>query len=395
MRLYRYDYRARQLQEMTTSHLLFDSHISSLNWSANGQYLAVGKIRSNGVHQVELYQLGDLENLYLVNGYTLDADVLHLSWGHESPHLAIGSEHGTCTLALDNGLFTLRDVKLCLNSTVQLNISGQIEGRCVINGGGHILDLSTCGSLHIQPGATLVLEDMIVKGCKQETIHCVDETSELLLRDVIWVQECPITFSQGTMRIENEVKMRGDATITYQSSRPITIMPHATFNIDRGITISYESFNREQPQLFTFMDEASRLILRNAALHVSSMGLVFTQGNVVIEGDVSFASDPGKGITFGVGDESCDCTVEIRSGATLTISKGSLHYKNKSKESLITGNASSCLYICSGVKLCLFQPLNIGSGLVLFEKNATLIRAANTGIVGGVSSQGDITYHTL
>lgn len=301
-------------------------------------------------------------------------------------------------------IFIFSDLNLRLNSTIMLHSHILFNDSCVIRGGGHILDLSSTGSILIGPNSTLKIEDTIIRGIVDEKIQCSDDSSSLMLQDVLWIQDDIATFSTGSLQIKNKVRMQGDFVFAYQSQEPFKILSKSTFMCDEGVTFSYDPQIIASKDLIVFEDTSSVFRLNGASMHITVTGLNLSGGvvritessQIIVETQqIDNNTKINEGVTFGNLAEPSDLCFVIDAGATCKIMSGVLNYKNMLSSSLKMGNEVSELAFFDSTKLNLFRSIDVGIGLISFGNNSIIARKENAQIFGGIIPRGRIFNITL
>jgi hypothetical protein len=287
-----------------------------------------------------------------------------------------------------NGKVALRN-KLSLSNTWTFSGTGTIEGR------GNILDLTNSGTITIERGATLTLKDIFIKGLSSSNIRCLDDASQLILNNVEVEQSTNYTFSVGYIRFRNNVMLEGGKTFAYQTSQTSTIHERATLTIETSSTFSYDPIRFASQQLLVFEGAASVLDLHSATLHVTSTGMQLTGGVLQSREDSSIFVEYGSsfvdgvlsvtdGLTIGASDSAYDCVIKIFSDSKLTVSGGSLSYKNKLTPSLKMLSNRSSLNVAQDASLNLYESVDTGLGSIILESGSLLARKSGTTINGSV-----------
>lgn len=289
---------------------------------------------------------------------------------------------------------------LTLNSDVTLSSSWTFSGECVLNGNGHLLDLSD-GSIVLEPNAHVIFKNINLNGVSGDALLCEDASCILELNNVTWIQDGDYTFSTGSLIIQETVKMKGNATFEYATDQESVISQDAALKLENGLTFSYKSTATD---LLMFEDDSAVIELAGATLHTASQGLNLTTGRLFVKEHSHLSStstttqdeygDPlvvDEGITFGNGISDDDFNCEISSGVTLEIN-GVLKSKNVNLSSWIAPTTNSRLHVADNAKLYLYSNLDLGPGIVVFGKDTYLYRAADVSIISSVSIAGKFSY---
>jgi WD40 repeat protein len=376
----------------------------TVDWSPDGNYLATGRQSVTDNLELQIYKLYPNYSFEMVSGYELAANLLAFKWSHDGRFLATGDSLKKLNLFsfLDKPLI-FENTRVFLGSDVIFKSPVHFKGVCTLNGGGNILDFDQTASLVVMPGASLTIEQAIIKGIAGNKIQCQDNAGVITLRNVRWIQEDDAYFDQGALVWQNEVIMEGDAEFTYSSSKTSTLLPKSNLRLDVGFTFSYDPGSPSK-QLIEFVDATSKLILNGATLHATVTGMDLRKGKILVERDSflssekSFSADNAvidEGIVFGNNSSSDDCVTEILSGVTLHVKSGSIAYKNVNTASWSMLTDTSVLKMWPETTCNLYQMLNLGSGTVSFGNNSTLCRATGKKIIGSVNMLGYVAFTNL
>ena len=293
-----------------------------------------------------------------------------------------------------------------IRSKVDLTSTWTFSGRCLIDGHGNTIDLSDTGNIVIDEGAMVIFRDVKLTGITDKNITCLDDAGLIMLHNVSWVQSGDYTFDAGTLYIKDNVKMRGAHTFIYQTPMTSTVLADTLWKLDFGFTFSYDTNSKD---LIAFEAESSQLCLNGAALHTTATGLRLRKGNLIVSRDSSLSSETytyydeleeedvtvDGGITLGDGTLDNDFSCQILSGVCLSVSQGSLNYKNVSASSWCLNNIISSLFIGEDVTLNLYQNLNLGEGSIIFGDNAILGQAEGKDVTGALRPQGQLLYTNI
>jgi len=397
--------KAFEISELTEISLVQESRaVYDVEWS--GSLFAYLVSKSNSDYELKICSIDSSDNaLYVVSGYNYTSNLNTLSWSNSGNYIATGGPTDKLIILefLSKPLI-FKDAKLYFDSDVLLTGSIIFEGSCILNCGRNILDISSDACITVTDGATLLLEDVVIKGLATDNIKCTDDDGIIQLDDVIWVQEDDFNFSNGALKFKNDVKMMGDYIFAYQTIKTSTLLSRSTLALDVGFTFSYNPTCTSK-DLIEMTDNTSLLLLNGATLHTTVTGMQLTKGKLrvlrdsFLSSEVTSVSDgEGKpvrideGITFGADDADYDLSCDILSGVTLYCLQGSLNYKNISSSSWQMNNFTSVLHMYSSAQLNVYQNLNLGNGSLFLGDNAIIGRAIGKDITGSLRPQGTLLY---
>jgi hypothetical protein len=295
---------------------------------------------------------------------------------------------------------SFNNTRLTMNSDITLKsaitFSSTGTGFCSIQGNGHVLSLAAGSSMSIT--GTLQLHNVIIEGIAGTNVQCTTSNSFLLLDNVTWIQTSTYTFGAGSFQCENKVIFRGqDTAFVYQSNQPSLINTDATLLLDTGLTFSYAPVNSSSQSLLAFTDPTSLLILNGATLSTTTTGITLTQGSLLVQGN-SFISTPtvATAITLGNGISALnDMATTIAACGNLTVANGALNYMNVASSSWIMENSVSILELGYGTVLRLFDTLNLGIGIAVFNDQTILQRMPNAFLLGSIQTLGVTTFQII
>ncbi|MDR3551090.1 MAG: hypothetical protein P4L31_06785, partial [Candidatus Babeliales bacterium] len=245
----------------------------------------------------------------------------------------------------------------------------------------------------------LTLQNVILQGISGSNVQLLDDTSVLKLDNVTWIQDGNVTFTHGSLVVDNLVTMQGPWTFAYQTSVASMINQNGTLALDAGFTFSYDPSSASQT-LLSFNDATSQLLLNGATLHATLPGLLLTNGSLLVISDSIFSSETelvgtttiDNGITLGNGNALHDFSGDIAPGIQLQVAQGSLNYNNVALSSWIMENYLSTLFMGTNTTLRLYQTLDLDSGLAIFGNNATLARALAAILDGSIIALGTLNF---
>jgi len=389
-RLKIYSYSAGTFSEVTKANVGMLTSVYGLDWDPDGVYLGVSKGYASQGYELEVYYFDTQDDsLHLVSGYSSDAASRDVSWAHSGAYLANGDDGRSCYLYdFAERPFVFKDLKIYFGSEVRSHASIHFQGDCVINGNGNILQLSPTTSLVVEPGATLCLEDMTIKGISGGNIQCMSDTSAIHMRDVQWVQDGDFTFTLGSLEFSNDIEMSGNAVFAYQSVQTSTLASKSTLTLSPRFTFSYDPLDGVSKDLFAFEDTTSLLNLDGATVCTGPSGIDFVMGKLQVSRDSFFQTDDINGISIGNRTSSSDLVCDVLSGAVLQLSSGVLNYKNTQAGSWNMISERAWLQMMDGTFLRLYEDLDLDLGMLQARGTVVLSRLLGKNITGTVITTG-------
>lgn len=237
----------------------------------------------------------------------------------------------TTSLCINTANFNVQweNLIVWLNQNLSLEESAiTFVGKSTIDGKGHTLTLSDLSQLLVDANSTLLLENIRIKGIREDSIRCLDNTATILLKNVEWVLDTDFTFDLGRFEVVTNFQVSG-ANLQFNYRTPMTsiIGTDASLILDSGLTFNYEPITPSR-DLLELADETSQLILNGATIHSTQTGLRLTKGILVVDQKSFIASDAtlkAEGVMFGDGINTVNnLEVIVSPAATLEIIDGFL-----------------------------------------------------------------------
>lgn len=287
---------------------------------------------------------------------------------------------------------------VALNGSIDLTGTWTIQGDVVIDGDTNELDFTTSGAIFVTAGSSVQFSRITLLNAHAGCIQCEDDTATVIFDNVDLYQSGAYTFSQGALEIQGNVTLAGSDVFTYGSSQPLTIHSRAILELDPSITFSYAPATAD-PTLIHFEDTIAALYLGGGTVYVASGGLQILAGTVVVTADTVISSEVvgliDNGITFGDTTIANDSTMTINNSAQLTLTGGSLRYKDSTENGWKMTSDSASIFIGTGASLDIYTPITMVKGIVTFDDQSTFGIA--TGVEPNFSIQqlGTLYYVTL
>ena len=360
-----------------TGGIILNDMYAALSWGVSG-VMANGITLNGGTLQLD-------NDLKFVKGHLKGSGTIDLKNNHLIMHSLDHAMVDSLTIKGNIGVISP-------NSNITLSDTWTIDGTVIIDGSGHVFDLSDIGEIVVASDAHLILRNVIMRNVGGTNIRCIDDTGLITLDNMQWHQEEDFTFVSGALEINNAVRMYGKTTFSYQSTKNITIKTQSSLRLYTDFIFCYEPIDLSK-NLLVFEDSTAQLVLSSATLQTTN-GIDLVGGKLRIKGN-SYFYPTDNVITLGDGTTTGDCICGIIGGSKLTIKKGALAYKNVDQDSWIMTNNVSLLYMSSGTTLQLYQPLDLGIGILRFCNNTTLARASGVQLTGSIDVAGNLKYGTV
>lgn len=222
-------------------------------------------------------------------------------------------------------------------TTVELGEDGYLddvwmfEGEVILNGINKTLTLGPSAQLILRPGASLLLDNMTMKGLNGSKIRCLDNTCTLSLGNILWKQDADFTFTNGSLSIVKAFEFFGTSTFYYQTPRSSVIQSRGSLQIDEGFTFFYNppTSNRD---LIQCEDSTAVLALNGGTLACTATGIRLTDGTMTVDAESYLTQNSSadralsESIAIGNGIPANEVSIIIGSGAVLEILSGRVFY---------------------------------------------------------------------
>ena len=193
--------------------------------------------------------------------------------------------------------------KINIASDIILSGTWTINGIVTINGNGNELTFAG-GALVVAPNSQLTIQDCVLENFTQNTIVCVDDTSNLVLKNVTGKLAGDMHLLHGGLLLQETVKLSGNYTFWYDSANPCTIDQNSIFHIDDGISFQVGKQTPGSPNPLIFNDDTSILRFGECNLTATGNGIDLKQGRLEFmqKATIDVAStDTMSGIILGDG----------------------------------------------------------------------------------------------
>lgn len=242
--------------------------------------------------------------------------------------LTFGQQKGICDQPLN---WSGNGAAVAMRSDVILSSTWTFSGAVELQGNGNVLRLSGDGAIRVESGSSLVLKDVYVIGAHAANISCADETAQLVLNNVTWIQDNHFTFTTGSISFQNTVDFQGSSSFVYESCCTCTIEKNATWIINSGMTLSIGRpvSNGNEPLHFGCV--TAELKLDNCTLSVAEHGMQVAYGKVTYYRDVEVeinSTSTANGLILGNGVSDMPMHLELAPGATVHFTKGHLTFNS-------------------------------------------------------------------
>lgn len=339
LRVYSINTGTSTISEVTAARVGEASSVFCVHWSPDSNYLAIGRAVSSTGTEFRVYQFNSTAGtLSLIQEYNSTADVHSVRWSHDGTHLAVGDALSVLTVYRWNGAspylnnLILKNVALRFYSDLTVPLPVKIQGNCRIDGNGRTFDMSAgSGSIIVDAGATVLLENMTLAGVQTTDISCLDTLGTVSLSNVVLQHTANSSFATGSLAVIGDVTMTGGYQFSYTSPRRLIVGSLSQWYFDSGMTFQYAP-SSEMNNLLSLTDSSSVLYLCDATLNISTAGLQLTKGALTIEGTcsvVNAGTSSAQGLAFGDGSSSANnLSLRVLAGSGFQVQSGYLVNKN-------------------------------------------------------------------
>lgn len=221
-------------------------------------------------------------------------------WLKNFPVQAPGLVMNTGSQLVFGDLTTLEIGQNCTLST-----TFYFEGNTILTGKNKILEMAAGGSLVLRPGASLLIDNLTIRGISQGQIYCMDNKCTLSLGDVVWEQDGDYTFTQGSILVNGLWEMKGTSTFGFQTDKTCYVTRFGRIYMDTGMTFSYAppTNNRD---LIEFENFHSTFLLSGATLMSTMTGIRITVGSFIIDDHSYLQQNTSEAVALSEGIEIGD-----------------------------------------------------------------------------------------
>ncbi len=184
---------------------------------------------------------------------------------------------------------SFRDVSVFLNNDFIVAGTVKFLGSCLLDGRSNNVILGDSANIIIGHNTTLTLRNVELSGIELSKIRCLDNSGNLILDNVQWVQSDDYTFTQGSLLFVNKVECTGQHVFNFSPTRTSTISSGSTLYFDLETTFSYAP-SVPNKGLLWMNDATSILYLNGCSLFATRTGLELSQGTMVIDNHVTLSS---------------------------------------------------------------------------------------------------------
>ena len=231
---------------------------------------------------------------------------------------------------LPANLKTIKDLNVFFDGDIELLGSLSVQGTCLINSLGNVIQLGDNVVVTIDEDATLEIQRATLKNVNNN-INCVADTSHFIIQDILACLQGYSHFTHGDLIVQNSCKITGPYTFWYDSDLPLHIDYEATVYLDGGMTLKCGRKQIGGTDPISFYDSSSKIVCGECTIQVTSTGMMLTRGRLEVEKNVTIESDATStayGIIFGDGVSEENDVVLYAGGGSLTTFNAPFVYNN-------------------------------------------------------------------
>ena len=202
----------------------------------------------------------------------------------------------TINLQENTSLFFDNQTTLALDGNqYEINRTYTFRGNCTINGNNSTLIFGPQAGFFIDKNATLLLQNITIKGLSDEQIRCMDCTSTVSFSgSVDFFMDNDYYFKHGRLALTpaSHVNINNEYEFIYQSPCASIIGSAAMLQMTRNATFSYDPQD-ENRDLIQFTSDDGIFSLKGATLVSSATGMRLTYGTFKINGEHNYLYSSG------------------------------------------------------------------------------------------------------
>lgn len=312
LRLIEYNSNNQTFNQLVTESADLDTAICDLEWSPDGNYLALGRDVVNRLGLFRIYSFSKTTTaLVPFSSYSFAHNVRAVSWSPD-PYAAAGSDVNLFALytlpgtPTPSGLpsYTWSDLHVIMRDDVLFEGFLTFTGNSTWSGRGNVLQFGSTSTLAVEDGSTLLIQDVTLNSVDTNKIRVKGANGKLTLENVVLALDADYSFTIGSLEIRGDVDIAGGLhSFIYQSAQTSTIAANSRLIVDFDTTLSYASTTTTGTAL-QFTDNTSELLLRDGTLRAAAY-LNLTKGKFSVEGKSSLVNTTtAQTIVFGDGNNS-------------------------------------------------------------------------------------------
>lgn len=240
-------------------------------------------------------------------------------------------------LAPDKHTDVLEDVTIQAHTNITLSGKVKLRGTCEIAGNGGALILGDDADIALDSQARLVLRDVKVKNVSGTKLRCLDDSGQIVLDNVVWLQDGNYSFTHGSFAFANAVKFLLPYTFSYESHQTSTIRHGSICYWKGGITLSCARSSSNGAEPFYFSGPSSVFAFDNAHWHIPSSGMQVTKGKVLVQGELSIDADATsttQGLHLGNGVSDDDPIIELHRNGHIIFNRGPVIFDSTKRKAI-------------------------------------------------------------
>lgn len=238
------------------------------------------------------------------------------------------------------GIFN--NINLSLDSDVTIDAQLTFSGVSEINAHHNILTFGQHGSLNITPDSQLTIKNCTIYDMQDKDIVCSADTSNLVLQNVTFNIDNLYTFSTGSIKIIDNLTLKGTGTFVYDSPQTSTIEDASKIYVTDLLCFNVGNNSSSGNVPFHFNSSSSKIEFDNCYLYVRYPGVSFPGGLLSIKSNVAIdmtSTTSTNGLILGDGvNPQNDTLVYYAPGAITVFNSGCLVYNNVNPYAFISAS---------------------------------------------------------
>ncbi len=345
----------------------FTDYNSTLSWDLNQPYTA-GDIDLNGGRIIYTQDSGIGPQYSFKGSGTIDLTTKTL-------------ELGTVSTTWSGNFLWIGDGAIIrMNNDILVDGTWTLSGNITIEGNGYSMDLGTTGTIILERGAQLSLNNFALYNMTQQNgIFCRDNNCQIALNYTDLILADNFLFDKGSLYIYYDsiiMPISADTdtvfTLSYATTQPLLIDSDASLAIWPGIRFSTgrqdSSITDPELQPIIFGDpRTSRFLLDGGSLHITSSGMILTKGTLLARESSNLEIENSSypyGLIFGDTTPENDFNLGLDAGTQLTLKTGRLFYNNYADDKINFASAESTFAIEISNGLFAKRNLTINQGTI-------------------------------
>lgn len=327
LRIYQHDATAGTLTQIVGVATNLTTPVRRVDWDSQGVCLGLVKDVSGSGGEFRTYKYyPTIPTLTLISDINSADSAFALAWRPSEGYVATGAPGATNPLNMYQSRpipphWRWNNVRVQLNSDVTIRDSLiRILGRTSLLGQGNTLTLAETTTILVDPGASLLLDNMQLQGTGVRFMQGADTLSTVTFRDVQMLLESNYSFTTGKVDIIRDLKLVGAQRVfAYRSTQTCNVTNNSRLIVDENVTFSVDSTALNP---FALQDAARLVLAGGTFVSTATAGLQFARGVIDIERESLISGRTSAGptaITIGTGVAANNTVIHVAPAAQLQV----------------------------------------------------------------------------